>query len=383
MRCDAVLKHLVGWNAAHRLDFLENQLQLIQIERGEIETVRFWDNQVAVRLAAEERRATLDLGGNRWNSFLRELRLVAQGATANVEPFALALYDCCVASSAVRPEFVLGELGQLAGLEAQRVQRDLVEQQTCAAVSGLGSADQQTRLEALGGLCRLALRSERALATLIDVLCDVDTDASAVACDLVVDLGSPVVGPLCERLDRGEAEARLVVAGLLRRMGMAAQSALPSVMRLLADGNDTVRAAAVSAIAAIAPDELPVLEGLLRDGAAVVRAACAEAFGTLGASAEVVAGTMTALLDDETEQVRLAAVTALGQIRFASVDEVTGLIKALIDKHETVRHAAEVALGRLRGLPVNSAAPEVVRDAYGRRGAKERTRHRSVVTTRF
>ena len=154
-----------------------------------------------------------------------------------------------------------------------------------------------------------------------------------------------------------------------RRPGLAAlnviaASAVPDLVPLLQDQDESVREAAADAIGQAGPLSAAVtdtLAGGLASEDTLVRAQTAEVIGTIGPAAEQSAPALVESLDDENDRVRAKAVKALGQIGEAAAEvAVPRLVRALRDPDDWVSALAAEALGEM-GESAEAAVPALVR----------------------
>jgi HEAT repeat protein/protein-S-isoprenylcysteine O-methyltransferase Ste14 len=138
--------------------------------------------------------------------------------------------------------------------------------------------------------------------------------------------------------NRGEKRR---AAGLLAEMG---EPAAESLLALLEDKDEIVRAYSAGALGSIKSDRLiPPLIALLNDGDPYVRRTAADSLGRTGSSRAI--QPLIEALEDPARDMARAAVRALGQIRHPDV--IPFLIKALQNAAWKATDAAAQALGEL------------------------------------
>lgn len=139
---------------------------------------------------------------------------------------------------------------------------------------------------------------------------------------------------------RSEAQA------VLRKLQPKSGEETSSVVRRLHHKDSSVRGDALRQLARTKPlpkDALPEMLGLIEDSEESVRRTACSAMGTLGAShaAQTVPLLVRALRTDEATDVRKAAGQALGEIGPAAKEAIPALVEALQkDKEREVREAA-------------------------------------------
>ena len=156
-------------------------------------------------------------------------------------------------------------------------------------------------------------------------------------------------------------------------------TAVPALVPLLQDRDESVRTAAAEAIAQVGPLDQTATDALvlgLDSPDNVVRAQTAEALGTIGAAAEEAAPALVEAMADDNDRVRAMAVEALGKIGESAAEvAVPGLMRALRDQDNGVSALAAEALGQM-GESADGAIPALVRslshlNAEVRRNAAE------------
>ena len=206
--------------------------------------------------------------------------------------------------------------------------------------------DSDVREVALRALARIA--DPRAVEPLIKALENAEIWLAPRIADILARHGEAVVAPLIAVLNEGNHRpARAWAANVLGEV--RAQRAFPSVVRLLDDPEDEVRAKAATALGRIGDRRAVgyLMDHLLSDPAPFVRARISAALGQLGGP-EVIERLVRAL-GDPAWWVRMRTVEALEHV--GAVAEGPLLI-ALDDSDPEIRMRAAVALERL-GVPDN------------------------------
>jgi HEAT repeat protein len=206
--------------------------------------------------------------------------------------------------------------------------------------------DSDVREVALRGLARIA--DPRAVEPLIRALENAEVWLAPRIADILARHGDAVVAPLIAVLNEGNHHpARAWAANVLGEV--RAQRAFPSIVRLLGDPDDEVRAKAATALGRIGDRRAVgyLLDHLLSDPAPFVRARISVALGQLGGP-EVIERLVRAL-GDPAWWVRMRTVEALEHV--GAIAEGPLLI-ALDDSDPEIRIRAAVALERL-GVPDN------------------------------
>jgi HEAT repeat protein len=201
--------------------------------------------------------------------------------------------------------------------------------------------DSDVREVALRALARIA--DPRAVEPLIHALENAEIWLAPRIADILARHGEAVVAPLIAVLNEGDHRpARAWAANVLGEV--RAQRAFPSVVRLLDDPEDEVRAKAATALGRIGDRRAVgyLVDHLLSDPAPFVRARISAALGQLGGP-EVIERLVRAL-GDQAWWVRMRTVQALEHV--GGVAEGP-LLMALDDSDPEIRMRAAVALERL------------------------------------
>ncbi|MEE3259569.1 MAG: HEAT repeat domain-containing protein [Candidatus Latescibacterota bacterium] len=125
------------------------------------------------------------------------------------------------------------------------------------------------------------------------------------------------------------------------------EQAIPALVDLLADEDETVRRNAGYALTAIGKAAVPALVKACGDARHTLRAQAADALGDIGATAAAAAPTLVGMLADAAEEIRRNAADALGVIGGDDPDTAAALAPGLTDADEWVRRNTALALLRL------------------------------------
>ncbi len=213
-------------------------------------------------------------------------------------------------------------------------------------------ADRGVRLAAVGGLAAygaahapLGKRADEVERTLSAVLVQGDAEERAFAIRAAARGGLP--GVLREAVGNTEAATRLEV---VRTAASMTPPALDIVQSAVDDSDPTVRAEAISRLAAVsgagAQNVLPVFEAMLASGDSAMRRAGATALGSLEGAGEAAVRLLAAAMLRPGEGVRAAAAEALGRLAERTPDPaMAALERARDDPAPDVRMAAIRGLG--------------------------------------
>jgi len=162
----------------------------------------------------------------------------------------------------------------------------------------------------------------------------------------------PEVAVYIKQLEHSSKHARRRAAEALGAKGAAASEAIDALSKASGDKELEVRLAAVRALGRIDPEGkkvIPVLLEKLRDEDAAVSAASANALADIGAPA---VPRLIQMLDDDNDTARLFAIAALGRIGKEAKDAMDPLMKIYENKKENrlIRMAAGSALLKI-GIP--------------------------------
>jgi HEAT repeat protein len=182
-------------------------------------------------------------------------------------------------------------------------------------------------------------------------------EVNEAAANAVLRLGSAAVPALLRALWSEEPHPRRIALSLLGYMGEKARPAIPSMRKMLADKDATVRFFAVRALGGVharsaIPDLLPLLEG--ED--ARLRQQTLGVLMQLNCEAETLVPLLIRWLRGEDEERRLLAAQTLEDLGGEAVPAIAALMAALRDENGDVKSAAARALGRM-GPSAKEAVP--------------------------
>jgi HEAT repeat protein len=165
----------------------------------------------------------------------------------------------------------------------------------------------------------------------------------------LVAAGADSVDGLIAILDRPEtgADARQAACWILGRLGR--KRSAPALLRVLGDGNASVRAAAARALGELRSRRAvgPLIATLQTDDDAEVRTAAAYALGMLGDGRAV--DSMIDVLGDDRELPGVRGMVAEALLDLGDRGAVPPLVAVLTDPAVEVRYWAAFALGGLAG----------------------------------
>ena len=177
----------------------------------------------------------------------------------------------------------------------------------------------------------LAAYGEHSVVPLLERLADEsETTRHLAACALSV-IGAPAVGPLSKSLEDKNPVVRALAAEILGDIGLAAEAALPNLVRAAGDADEQVRFRVVEALGTVcqsAATAVPALIECLADEDKSVRRETTFALARLGLRAGDAVEALEGVLEDEERYVRGNALHALGRIGTAEAKDV--LIRHLI-----------------------------------------------------
>jgi len=159
---------------------------------------------------------------------------------------------------------------------------------------------------------------------------------------------SEKVERLIKQIESPDAEKRIIAAQALGKIGPAAEAAVPSLIKALADEAWRVRSSVARALGEIGPAAkaaVPSLINALADENRDVRGFAAAALVGIGPAA--VPSLINALADED-ENVRSSAALALGLIGPAAKAAIPTLQRSLKDENPRVREAAKTAIEKIQ-----------------------------------
>ncbi|MDJ0517442.1 MAG: HEAT repeat domain-containing protein [Trichodesmium sp. MO_231.B1] len=345
------------------LEYFEKQLRLLKSigygERKDRNKIRFALDPLAEYLAAlylvEENKDDEE----KWREFLATAK--AKLGKKEIKGFLLAVRDCCLAKgSEVRvPNFVADEIGKLAGLDLEALEKELERQRIKRLVRNLFApgATVQDKVDDLQKIGDSGLAAKFVALDIVKCLKDNDKEVRSSAAQALGNLGNasePVVKALLPLLQDKDSVVRRSAVEVLGKLGNASDAVLQAILALLQDKDSVVRRSAVEVLGKLGNSSKPVVKTLLalfQNKDSVVRRSAVEVLGKLGDSSEPVVEALLALFQDKDSGVRRFAVEVLGKLGNSSEP----FVKALLDKDSVVRHSAVEVLGKLG----NSSEPVV------------------------
>ena len=313
-----------------RLTYLLNRLRVIQVTGFAEDRIRFVLDPLAEYLAGLQVVEENKDDKRKWERFLENADRMP-GAPEAIRGFLLAVRDCCLASESEVPDFVPDELGKRGGLDPELMQRLQLKQRVQRYIKNLDLPDAEDRKHAAETLGHLGSAAKDAVPHLVELLKDPEETVRAAAADAF-------------------------------KIGPSAAVVVPRLAELLRNPIAGVRGAAADALGKIGPaakDAVPHLVELLKDPSEDVRRAAADALGEIGPAAKDAVPLLVELLKDRDVAVRRAAADALGKIGSAAKDAVPLLVELLKDRDVAVRRAAADALGKI-GSAAKDAVPLLV-----------------------
>jgi HEAT repeat protein len=143
---------------------------------------------------------------------------------------------------------------------------------------------------------------------------------------------------------------RLIAIERLQTLGQDAETAIPTLTKILADRNPNIRLASIRALAQIgnpAKRALPQLIPLLKDEHEEIQIATAQLIEQLGWDARKAIPTLVEALEYERPSVQLAAIKALTPMGGAAREAIAPLINLLKVENPDIQTAVIIALGSM------------------------------------
>ena len=341
------------------LEYFEKHLRLLKSigygERKDRNKIRFALDPLAEYLAALYLILENKDDEKKWREFL--VKVEEKLGKQEIKGFLLAVRDCClVKGSEVRvPNFVADEIGKLAGLDLEALQKELERQRIKRLVHNLFApeATVQDRIDDLKKIGDSGSTAKFVALDIVKCLKDDDQEVRRFAVEALRNLGNtsePVVGDMLALLQHKYPEVRYSAIEALRNLGNASEPILQALLALLQDEDISVRYSAIEALGNLGNDSEPVLQAiltLLQDEDISVRYSAIEALGNLGNTSEPVVEALLALLQYEYPGLRRSAAEALGNLGNTSEPVVQAFLALLQDKYPEVRASAARALGNL------------------------------------
>ncbi|MBD2338452.1 HEAT repeat domain-containing protein [Calothrix sp. FACHB-156] len=315
----SVIDALGQEKADKALEHFEKKLYLIK--SGNSGTIRFALDPLAEYLAGLYLVEHHKENEANWREFLAKVDSDAN-KREEIKGFLLALRECCVAKGieAKIPSFVEEELGKLAGLDLEALKQEQLQRRIRRLINDLFVPEVEDRLRAVQELEKMGVAAKSAAPALVKALKDQDF------------------------------QVRRIAAELLGKLGNGSEPVLQGLLPLLNDQDNYVRRIAAEALGQLGNGSEPVLQGLLallNDQDNYVRGSAAYALGQLGNGSEPVLQGLLPLLNDQDNYVRRIAAYALGQLGNGSEPVLQGLLPLLNDQDNYVRGSAAYALGQL------------------------------------
>jgi HEAT repeat protein len=176
--------------------------------------------------------------------------------------------------------------------------------------------------------------------------------------------GSEAIPDLIGLLNDIDETVRAQSAEALGKIGAGDPATVPALITLLEDSSPAIRTASARALGVLgttAATAVPALVPHLQDRDEGVRAAAAEAVGRMGILPESATITLTEGLTSDDNMIRARTAETLGAIGEAAVDTAPALVEALGDDNDRVRAKAVQALGKIGEAAAEVAVPRLVR----------------------
>lgn len=210
----------------------------------------------------------------------------------------------------------------------------------------LKSADASTRVEVADILRKIGPEALPAQGALLVALSDPDENVSVAAAHALWYIGptQEATTKLIEALNHSNAHVRGFAARALGKIGPAAHEAVPLVMAMLADPDDTARRNAAFALPEMHPHQDQLVRDLFKHlkededyDNEDFRTACQHAGKDSVAFLEQ-------SLEDSTPRIRRMAIQVLGSMRDSAKSALPALVRSLKDEDPSVRRRAIFAL---------------------------------------
>ncbi len=163
------------------------------------------------------------------------------------------------------------------------------------------------------------------------------------------------------------AEERMLALKEIETFGSFADSAIPYLVKALADSSDEIRNAAGKVLTELDPEwhkneaalnAISELSKGLASKESSAKIAAANALGEFGAGAKEVISRLVSLLDYDDKDVQIACADALGKIGYEAEEAVPALVNLLFSNDEAVQASAAEALG---SIGQTAAIPHLVK----------------------
>ncbi|GAB4374860.1 MAG: hypothetical protein Kow00121_19840 [Elainellaceae cyanobacterium] len=238
-------------NAIKRLQYLEKRLFLIRTIPPTKTKIRFTLDPLAEYLAGLHLVNAYSGDEQTWQTFLDEAK-DKSGNLDEIKGFCLAVRDCCIARSTEIKifAFVAEALGKLAGLDLEALEQEQLRHRVRRLISNLSLPHPEDRLFAAFALEGIGVDAKAAVPALIKALRDPNADVREKAAEALGEIGS-AAKPAVQELITAFNEKLLsspAALGALRKIGAAAQAAVPFLISTLESSRDwgTLRQAAAA-----------------------------------------------------------------------------------------------------------------------------------------
>ncbi len=341
------------------LEYFEKHLRLLKSigygERKDRNKIRFALDPLAEYLAAlylvEENKDDEE----KWREFLAKVE--EKLGKEEIKGFLLAVRDCCLAKgSEVRiPNFVADEIGKLAGLDLEALEKELEKQRIKRLVRNLFApgATVKDRLDDLKKIRDSGSVAKFVALDLVKCLKDNDKDVCIVTLQALGNLenaSEPVVQGILASLQDEDRRVRFSAIHALGKLWNASEPMVKVFLASLQDEDSIVRFSAIEMLGNLENASETVVQALLallQDKNSEVRSSAAQALGNLGNSSEPLIKALLALLQDNHSKMRSSAACVLGKLGDGSEPIVQALLALLQDENPEVRSSAAWALGNL------------------------------------
>ena len=267
----------------------------------------------------------------KWREFL--IKVKEKLGNEEIKDFLLVLRDCCLAkgSEFKVPSFVLDEIGKVAGLDLDTLQKELERQRLKRFVRNLFApgATVSDRLDDLKKIKDSGLAAKFVAPDIVKCLKDENSKVRSAAVQALGNLGNasePVVEAILALLEDDDLQVRRSAVQVLGNLGNASETVVQALLGLLQDNNNDL----------------------------VMRYFAVEALGNLGRNSEVLEQALLGLLENSNNDLvmRHAAVEALGNLGNASEAVMQFLLNVVKDSDSIVCSSALKALDKLRNRAV-------------------------------
>ncbi|NEN88537.1 MAG: NACHT domain-containing protein [Okeania sp. SIO3H1] len=230
------------------LEYFENKLRLLKSigygERKDRNKIRFALDPFAEYLAALYLVQENKDDEEKWREFLATAK---EKGKEEIKGFLLAVRDCCLAKgSEVRvPNFVADEIGKLAGLDLEALEKELERQRIKRLVRNLFApgATVSDRLDDLQKIGDSGSVAKFVALDIVKCLKDDDKEVRRSAAQALGNLGNasePVVQPLLIQLQDEYSSLRSSAVEALGKLGNASDAVVQAILDLLQDRDSQV-----------------------------------------------------------------------------------------------------------------------------------------------